>query len=504
MPKPPYLSNPEGLSLQDCVDACEVLRIDAALTEFATKQFISLRSLGEQRISIYVLAEREDVAASTVRRKLKQLTDLGLLTETKTREAVSGGKVRQVSIYTFAHPSSKRISERRSRAEEAVARLSRGVPQVDRTELTAELDDQRELGLYIDMMMSLLFPVLSYSKKDSSSSRQITLTTNWGERIPVSATAQSGTPVARVSDLIAWAALLSVCLDDLRERQASGRGLDNNFVIRGALLGRHLKVAKIQSLREMLLRLNNTQINLDRMPAHIMQRWGVEETYIHTSFIYELKEARLKNKEPSDDSREHMGSWVFQFQLPHHVYRLLVTKLAEMKVKLFRLSADLLSEDNNVLLGLYLYCRQTLTSVDKRIELSIDDLHRKIAPTMARHEFCRSLGRGIEKLYSREAQHNVPLRIHVDANGEANPVDPFPPRGIGEGRVSKHLPREANVECYGFIVIVSEERVFLEPNASDELVGVTSEPERRRLMKGSSASKQIDLLGTLDDVDMNF
>jgi len=507
--KPPYLTNPEDLSLQDLVDACEILRVDTTLMDFAMRQFKTLRDSPAEFLSIETIAANEGVNASTVRRRLKQLAIEGVFNEISEPMEVSPGVTRRALLFQIASPDSEKIRERREREEKAANRLAeRRGSLVDQNDLTSSIGVQDNMSLYLNMMWSLIFPVLSYSRRDQSESRTVILN-EIGFRFPVEATSQHGTPIARVVDLVAWTALLSLCLEDLRERKSSGKPISNKFTIKGATIAKALRISRTEYLSGMLQRLNNTQISLNEVPPSILDKWGYEEVSMNTSFIHELVMARMRH---TDDQKENPGAWVFKWQLSHYVYEMLLSKMKGSKVNLTSLSQDLLDEKNNVISALHLYSRRVITHREKIYDISLDELHKKIAPSLARHDFFEMLGDGLNNLYKRELAYlesSDPLRHNYngqdsDDDLKVSPHVPSAPEGLGKNSLSKHLPTEANVECFGFNVVINGGNVYISRNHSDPLVGMASETERKKLIHGAGKQQSLDLFDSPDSINIDF
>lgn len=490
--KPPYIINSNELSLRDVAAICDVLRVDHELAGFAIRQLSALERQESGWLPLGTIAASEQVSPSTARRRLKHLAEAGAMVEKRQLMEVSPAVYRRVLIFEYNTPESKTIRERLEKECAAAQRLEekRSVPHINPKEIPTDLHREDSISLYVNMIWSLIFPVLSYSRCDKTKSRTTTISSDFSPPFPVSATSKEGTPIARVTDLVCWAALLSVCRDDLRERRAQGIELTNTFTIRAFPLARKLNIGRIDTLSGVLERLNNTELNLTLVPRDIViNGWAFDELIVNTSFLHELAFAVIGDLSDSDSERRKPGTWAFQWQLPHYVYEMLISKLDGTRVRPIPISQDLLEEPNNVIAGLHLYSRRALQRIDKHEDLTLHELQARIAPNMKPYEFFRRLGGGIASLYQREREridNGAPLRVITGSEMEIHPYDPIPPAGFGENPVSQYLPREADVECYGFQVSIENNRIHLMRNPSDTVVGSFSESERHALKQDGS------------------
>ena len=67
------------------------------------------------------------------------------------------------------------------------------------------------------------------------------------------------------------------------------------------------------------------------------------------------------------------------------------------------------------------------------------------------------------------------------------------------------LPWEANVECYGFVVILNGDEVFLERNPYDPTIGITSKASKGVLVKKADGNSGRGARVTdISQIDLDF
>lgn len=500
--KPPFVVNSHNVTMDEAVDNAQLLMVREGLIEFAVALIRMVSASPHQCVGIDAVAQKVGVSESTARRWLSDLSISGILESQKFGVMGPSGKKRAAVTFSLTHPSADKIQAARNKAKAAAARIA-GSGNVA-TQRDIELMPQ-QVGeastLYLNMMMSALFPVMSYTQKDHSSSRKMAIRTEWGETLTVSAASRGGTPLARLTDLVAWTGLLSICLTYLRERAAEGLPLDNKFVMPAMQVARALGIPKATTLMATMERLNATEICLESIPMALMARWGVDQGTLRSGFIHDFSPVRLNTVNAPGERKP----WVLCWLLPLGVFDLLVKKVAQSqgkltKLNLISLTSDLLKEDNNVVVALHLYCRRALA---RRTEyrMTLHQLHRAIAPAMTGNAFMETLGAGIVALYRREISHSTPMRASLNVDGAPTKYIPTPPQ-LGRLKYSA-LPITADVCCYGFIVTVAGDEVLLEKNPYDPIVGLASASERHRLVNAANLSRS-DLDVSLEDIDMDF
>ena len=501
--KPPFIGNPHGITADQLVDAGLVLRVKSELIDFALRVLSLIRE--DEEIDLPKVMSVSEGAESSVRRWLNELTDSGILDSEKVVRQTSTSR-KKVRVYKFCYPTAERIAQAKEREKQAIARTA---PLGTAMSVTKEVDPTKSMALYINMMMSALFPALSYSQRDRTESRSVKIKTEWGETLPVTVKGRRDVPVPRLTDLVAWTGLLSLCYDDLRERLAQGKEPENQFVMKAFQVAHFLKVSRVEYLTSILHRLNGCEVELSQLPGELLDRWGLDRSIVRVGFIHDLSEHWAKDPE-TDDEMNHKA---FMWSLPNHVYQVLLAKIRQAeasgrggKVKLFALSPSLLEENNNVVLALHLYCRRALPHPNMKRKLTLKELHETIAPTLEFFDFAKKLANGIERLYEHEIHSPLPLRGMINPeSGEAQRYEPAEPSGHEKRKWHSALPWEANVECYGFIVILNGDEVFLERNPYDPTIGMSTKASRGSLVKkGGEKSDGRSRVTDISQIDLDF
>ena len=501
--KPPFIGNPHRITASQLVDAGLALRVKSELIDFALRVLSSIPT--EDEADLPAVMSLSDAAESTVRRWLNELAESGIL-ETDKVIRLTGTTRKKVRVYSFCHPTAERIAKAKEREKQAIARTA---PLGTAMAVTKDIDPTTSMALYINMMMSALFPALSYSQRDKTESRSVKIKTEWGQTLPVTVKGRRDVPVPRLTDLVAWTGILSLCYDDLRDRLSLGKEPQNLFVMKAFQVARFLKVTRVDYLTSILHRLNGCEVELSQLPGELLDRWGLDRSIVRVGFIHDLSEHWTKG-EGNDDEMNHKA---FLWSLPNHVYQVLLAKIRQAeesgrggKVKLFALSPSLLEESNNVVLALHLYCRRALPQPNMQRKMTLKELHETIAPTLEFFDFAKKLASGIQHLYEHEIQSALPARCRLNPDtGEAERYEPIEPSGHEKRKRHSVLPWEANVECYGFVVILNGDEVFLERNPYDPTIGITSKASKGVLVKKADGNSGRGARVTdISQIDLDF
>lgn len=467
--KPPFVDNSGAISFNELKSFLVENDIDDTNKEFLRNVWQWVVQY-DGPMSIHLLALRSDLTAHGLRNRLEKFLKIGVFRKVKVR--VQGSRA-PVAHYRFhcVHNSDQPIE-------------GKVLPTFTPNKEMMVNDDRQRVftdSRIDDLICTSLFSALLFKPPRKPLEHPFVTTINWFE-IPVKVITRSetGKPVAAVSDLRYYIAILSFCFELVREAIKADRPVENAFALDMKdihdFMGRKNEGGNIAVGLNALNRLASTVFEIPNMPKTILKRFdsrledGFEKIQpLHDFSCYWSGESEYRKKT------------IVKFGLPIIVFKAMI-----MDKFLFRVNPRLFNEDSDVIIGFHLWCRRRIGVKGKTISIDMKKLHLDVAPTLSFNEFEDRFFGGLMNVFeSNRKIHNKGIIIKNNKkSSELGPNDEFI-EVMEESSKKRNVIQMCNIDVYGYKVMRAKtDQLLVYQNPDDDYVGIESSHnqaiERRR------------------------
>lgn len=496
--KPPYVDNAGSISFAELKSFMLENEIDDTGKEFLTDtwQWVVQKNAP---MSIYLIAERTDLSAHGVRNRFEKFLRMGVFRKVKVKKP---GSNRPVAHYRFhcVHRDDKPIE-------------GKVLPSfTPNKEMMIENERQKVFSdtKIDDLICTSLFSALLFKTPRKPLEAPIETTVNWFETsVKVITRSETGKPVASVSDLRYYIAVLSYCYELVQQAIKSERPVENAFALDmqdiHTLMGRKNEGGNIAVGLNALNRLASTVFEIPHMPQSILKRFdsrledGFEKIHpLHDFSCYWSGEVGNRRKT------------IVKFGLPLVVFRGMV-----LEKYLFNVNPALFSEENDVIIGFHLYCRRRIGLKARTIPTSMKRLHLDVAPTLTFKEFQDKFYGGLLSVFNSNRENDKKKRgVLIDSKSDKSASDLGPNDEfieILDEKIKKHnIIQMCNIDVYGYkIMRTKSDQILIYQNPEDDYVGLKSShheaiARRRKELVGKVAEMDIENEEDLDELEKSL
>lgn len=486
--KPPFIDNSGSISFNELKSFMIENEVDDSAREFLTNVWQWVVQY-DGPMSIYLLAERCDVTVHGIRNRLEKHLKTGLFRKVKVKKE---GTKRPVAHYRFhcVHNDDKPIEGKV---------LPNFTPSKEMM-----IDDNRQRvfsdSRIDDLICTSLFSALLFKTPRKPLEVPLETKVNWFETpVKVITRSETGKPVASVSDLRYYIAILSYCYELVREAVKADLPIQNAFALDmqdiHLLMGRKNEGGNIAVGLNALNRLASTVFEIPHMPESILKRFdarledGFEKIQpLHDFSCYWSGESNYRKKT------------IVKFGLPMVVFNGML-----MDQFLFRVNPRIFSEESDVIIGFHLWCRRRIGVKAKTINTTMKKLHLDVAPTLKFKEFEDKFFGGLLNVFNSNMKINKPGIIIKDnkKSSDLGPNDEFI-EILDEKSKKNNIIQMCNIDVYGYKVMRTKtDQILIYQNPEDDYVGIESSHNqainrRRRELMDEAESMPTE---TAEDLD---
>lgn len=485
--KPPFVDNSGSISFNELKSFLLENDIDESGREFLTNvwQWVVQSS---SPMSIYLLADRSDVSVHGVRNRLEKFLKIGVFRKVKVKKE---GSNRPVAHYRFhcVHSDDQPIE-------------GKLLPNFTQNK-EMMVDDNRQRvfmdSRIDDLICTSLFSALLFKTPRKPLEVPIETKVNWFETpVKVITRSETGKPVASVSDLRYYIAILSYCFELVREAVKAERPIENAFALDmqdiHSLMGRRNEGGNIAVGLNALNRLASTVFEIPHMPKSILQRFdsrledGFEKIQpLHDFSCYWSGESNYRKKT------------IVKFGLPMVVFKGML-----MDQFLFRVNPRIFSEESDVIIGFHLWCRRRIGVKAKTINTTMRKLHLDVAPTLKFSEFEDKFYGGLLNVFNSNRDGKKPGIIIKDdeKSSELGPNDEFVE--VLNEKVKKHnVIQMCNIDVYGYKIMRSKtDQILIYQNPEDDYVGIGSSHNQAVARRRKELMEEASTMPVEDEEDL--